>query len=338
MSQPSHYYDTLPAGSQAPTVRQELRVVGVVIAFVVLLEIIARIIAPWLDYDRKNIHAFPQTISNLEQRAKSSGRPRVAFFGNSLMLRGLDESILQDELRELGGPAIETTKINPVGTAMIDWLYLYQRYFDTTASRPEVLVLGFVAHHIHDQEPIKIRRLARHFVAAQDFPTLWKTDLTNFHERAQSVLCGISALEGDQPEHQMLILDFCVADYQRGLNANHRLIETAATRQAQANRNRPSGGAAESFTRMQRFLELCESQQVKVLFVAMPLPLGWDLNPAAVSLARQHGMEMLDARAIDGMTKDDFSDGYHLGPKGAEKFSRWLADALHDNQPWIAAP
>lgn len=336
MAAPSHDYDALPTDARAPSFRQELRVIGVVLAFVALLEIIARILAPSLDYDRKLIHAFPQTIGNLQQRAAKSASPRVVFFGNSLMMRGLDESILHDELRKIAGPPLETGKITPVGTAMLDWIYLYQRYFTTKASHPDVLVVGFVAHHINDQEPIKIRRLARHFVAPRDFPALWRTDIDNFHQLAQSALCGISALEGDQPEHQMNILNLCVPDYQAGLNANHRLVEAAAARKARgkadfgpANR---AVAATETFTRMERFIGLCQAHGVRVVFVAMPQPQVWDLNPAAVSLARKHTMQVLDARAIAGMTAADFADGYHLGASGAAKFSRWLAGALAGKQ------
>ena len=70
-----HDYDALPTDSHAPSFRKELRVVGAVVVFVIILEIIARVIAPDLDYDRKNIHAFPEAISNLEQRAKKSPNP-----------------------------------------------------------------------------------------------------------------------------------------------------------------------------------------------------------------------------------------------------------------------
>jgi len=332
MAAPSHDYDASPTDIHAPTFRQELRVIGVLLAFVTLLEIIARVLAPSLDSDRQRIHDLPQTITNLEQRAGKSGCPRVVFFGNSLMLRGLDEDILHDELRKLSRPAIETTKITPVGTAILDWIYLYQRYFRTEGSQPDVLVVGFVAHHIHDQEPIKIRRLARHFVAIRDFPALWRTDLDDFHQLAQSALCGMSALEGDQPEHQMAILNLCVPDYQAGLNVNHNLIEDAAARKARSKSDSgsatPTAAATETFTRMERFIELCQAHHVRMVLVPMPQPKVWDLNPDAVSLARKYGVKVLDARAIGGMTDADFADGYHLGVTGAAKFSRWLADAL----------
>lgn len=331
MPAPTHDHDALPPGVPAPSFRQELRVVGVVVAFVAVLEIIARLFAPTLDYDRKHIHAFPQLIADLEHRSRSSGNPRVVFMGNSLMRSGLDESAVHEQLRTLHGPEIETSKITPVGTAVLDWIYLYQRYFKTAESHPDVLVVGFYTHHLHDQEPIKVRRLARHFVAAADFPTLWKTDLADFHQMAQSVLCGVSALEGDQPEHQLILLSSVIADYQSGLKTNNRLVTAAAERKARS--VSAAGGAGETFQRMEHLIKICQAQRVKLVFVAMPQPHLWELNPTAVSLAETRAAGMLDARAIPGMTEADFEDGYHLGPSGSQKFSRWLAAALLEKLP-----
>jgi hypothetical protein len=322
MAGPAHDFDALPTDARAPTFRQELRVVLVVLAFLAVVEGVARVLAPSLDYDRKHIHAFPQIIGNFNDRAKAASHPKVLFFGNSLMLHGLDEQQFKDELAKDSGAEVETAKITPVGTAVLDWLYLYRRYFDAPGSDPDVLVVGFVAHHIHDQEPAKLPRLARHFTASRDLPVLWRDDLPYFHDRVQSLLCAESALCGDQPEHQMSILYACVSNYQEGLKTNNRLVEAAAKRKAVQQTQ------TETFSRLNRFIQLCKSRGVKVIFVPMPQPEPWKVAPEALALIKQHGMEVRDATSIPGMTEADFSDGYHLGDTGKVKFSRWLAGAL----------
>lgn len=333
MAQKRHDYDALPTDARAPSFRKELRVVAAVVIFVIILEIIARIIAPSLDYDRTHIHAFPETINELKQRADQSGKPRVVFFGNSLMMHGLKQEVFHQEMASINGPEFETTKITPVGTAMLDWVYLYRRYFESAESHPDILVVGFVRHHIHDQEPIKLRRLSRHFVARTDLPQLWQTDLNHdFHSVTQSTLCNISALEGDQPEHQLGVLYTMVPEYQAGVKANNRLVAAAKKRQAESLGGPPTDEPEETFQRMTRFIEKCQQHGVKVLFVPMPQPEVWDFNPQAEKLAAEYGMNTLDARAIEGMSEADFSDGYHLGESGAEKFSRWLAHEIKRNQ------
>ncbi|MBK1853712.1 hypothetical protein JO972_01970 [Verrucomicrobiaceae bacterium 5K15] len=333
MANKHHDYDAMPTGVNAPTWLQELRVVMVVLAFVLALELIARIIAPVLDFDRENIYAFPEVIKNLEEKADESGNPEVVFFGNSLMLHGLDQELVKQELEKADGPEIETAKVTPVGTAMLDWVYLYRRYFSDENSHPDVLVVGFVSHHIHDQEPIKLRRLSRHFVAKEDLPLLWKTDLKDFHRTTQSVLCNISALEGDQPEHQLGILQTLIADYKAGLNRNNRLVADGKKRKAElASKKNPvprkSTEPEETYERMKRFIAEARQHGVKIYFIPMPQPEVWDFNPEAQKIIEAEGMTVLDARAIPGMTPEDFSDGYHLGETGKVKFSRWMAGQL----------
>lgn len=323
MSGKHHDYDALPTDKRAPSLRQELRVVAVVVVFLITLEIIARVMAPTLDYDREHIHAFPDIIAEADQKAEESQKPSIIFFGNSLMMHGLDEDILHGELKKQEGPEVVSTKITPVGTAMLDWVYLYKRYFESTNQHPDMLVVGFVAHHIHDQEPIKLRRLSRHFVAKDNFPELWTKDLGDFHRIAQSTLCNISALEGDQPEHQLSLLSGIISHYKPGLNKNNELVRAAAERRAA--KNPSTSTQKQTFQRMERFIETCKKHGVEVWFVPMPQPDHWNLHPEAVALAERHGMKVVDARAINGMTEEDFSDGYHLGESGTDKFTHWMA-------------
>ena len=334
MAKKHHDYDAMPTGAYAPAWIQELRVVMVVLAFVLVLELISRIIAPILDYDRKNIYAFPEVIENLESAAEESGNPKVVFFGNSLMLHGLDQELVKQELTRINGSKTESAKVTPVGTAMLDWVYLYRRYFSDQNNHPDILVVGYVSHHIHDQEAIKLRRLSRHFVSKKDLPTLWKTDLKDFHRTTQSVLCNISALEGDQPEHQLGILQTLIADYKKGLNRNNALVsewkKRIAEKEAERKGESISDESKETYQRMLRFITECKKHGVKIYFVPMPQPEIWDFNPEAQKLIEAEGMTVMDARDIDGMTPEDFSDGYHLGESGNEKFSKWMAEQLSE--------
>jgi len=331
--QTKHDYEALPTNAQAPSFKQEMRVVAAIVVFICILEIIARLIAPHLDYDRENIFRFPKDISQLEEEAKQSAEPRVVFFGNSLMLHGLDEAIFHEESKKIGSPEVKSCKITPVGTAMLDWVYLYRRYFEKKSSAPEVLVVGFVRHHIYDQEPIKLRRLSRHFVKTPDLPVLWNTDLDNFHQKVQSTLCHFSALEGDQTEYPLGILYTVVPDYKAGLKRNNRLVAAEHERKAKAlakKEGRPFGEPESTFERMTRFIHFAKAQGVQLVFVPMPQPDVWDFNPKAAQIIKDNGGVILDARRIPGMTEADFSDGYHLGETGKEKFSRWIAHQMKE--------
>lgn len=320
-----HDYDAQPSSQMAPTWRQEMRVVAVVVVFVVVLEVVARVIAPILDYDREHIHAFPKMVS--EMPAQSDDSLSVLFYGNSLMRFGVDEVLLASELDKDGDDPVVVTKVTPVGTAILDWLYLYDRYFTKATRHPDVIVVGFVKHHVSDEEPIKLRRLARHFVSTQALPQLWHHDLKDMHMKAQSVLCHGSALMGDQPEHQLGILYAAIPEYKNGLNQNNDWIRQAAERRAEETAVGKQPKTA-TFQRVQRFIDQAKANGVEVWFVPMPQPEFYELDPELRQLVEKNGMRWLDARQIPGMKEDDFSDGYHLGDSGMKKLTLWMADIL----------
>ena len=79
-----------------------------------LFEIVARILAPTLDYDRVHIHALPGIVEEIGD----DKRPRVVLLGNSLLMHGADGELLEEEIsRAISGPC-SITKITPVGTAI----------------------------------------------------------------------------------------------------------------------------------------------------------------------------------------------------------------------------
>ena len=83
-----------------------------------------------------------------------------------------------------------------------------------------------------------------------------------------------------------------------------------------------------SYERMERFIELVKSREVKLWLIPMPQPEHWEIDSQLLKLIDENELGLLDARSIPGMTEDDFSDGYHLGESGAEKFTRWFAGEI----------
>jgi len=328
MSEESHDYDALPTLPNAPSFWKELRVVAVVVIFVLFLEGLARYLAPTLDYDREHIYDFPRLVDELPE--KREGEDRILFYGNSLMLHGYDENLVRKVLSR--SDEVSMTRVTPVGTAILDWLYLYSQYFEQEEKHPDLIIVGFVRHHVSDREKIKLRRLARHFVSIQDLPKLWEGDLPETHDRVQSIFANVSALVGDQPEHQLGILSTLVPEYQNGLNQNNRWIRSAAERSAtlDARQLGNTGEDVEDFERVKRFIMMAKRNGVEVWFVPMPQPEFYELPKKLREVIEGEGMVWMDARQIKGMNEDDFSDGYHLGETGAEKFSTWLGEMLNE--------
>ena len=285
--------------------RQELKVLAVLACFLIGLEMIARGVSDTLDDDRAHIAEFYEIVEEL------GPEKRGAIIGNSLLLHGFDEEQFARE-----SPEFSVIKMTPVATAVLDWGHLYERYFLNADKYPEHLFIGFVGHHVDDSEPAKLRRLSRHFVDAESLPYLWDREGFDFHQRVQSMLAHTTSLIGDQPAHRERVLDYFIDWYRLGLRTNQEWVtgevEELGVRQS-------------SYARLERFVELVTSMEVTLWLIPMPQPEYWELDPRLVEVIEKKGVKILDARSIPGMTEDDFSDGYHLGESGAQKFTRWFA-------------
>lgn len=289
--------------------RQELKTLAVLVCFLAGLELIARMISESLDDDRAHIAQFDELVGEL-------GEKKGAVLGNSLLLHGLNlEQFAQES------PGFSTIRVTPVSSAVLDWGYLYERYFLKGEELPEHLFVGFVAHHVDDSEPAKLRRLSRHFVSTGSLSQLWERERFDFHQRVQSGLSHVSALIGDQPAHRERVLDYFIDWYRLGLRTNQNWVagevESSIERQS-------------SFERMTRFIDMVQAGGTRLWFIPLSQPEYWELNSGLLELIEKKGVGLMDARSIPGMTADDFSDGYHLGESGAEKFTNWFAKEISE--------
>ena len=186
---------------------------------------------------------------------------------------------------------------------------------------PEHLFVGFVAHHVDDSEPAKLRRLSRHFVSTGSLSQLWERERFDPHQRVQSGLSHVSALIGDQPAHRERVLDYFIDWYRLGLRTNQDWVtgklESSVERQS-------------SFERMTRFVDMVQAGGTRLWMIPLSQPEYWELNSGLLELIEKKGVGLMDARSIPGMTADDFSDGYHLGESGAEKFTKWFAKEISE--------
>lgn len=304
----------------------EWKVVAIFVTAFLLFEIVARILAPTLDYDRVHIHALPGIVEEMGD----DKRPRVVLLGNSLLMHGADGELLEEEIsRAISGPC-SITKITPVGTAIRDWNYLYDTYFTEKNTHPDVVVVGFVAHHIPDQCELKMRRLARHFCSLGNLWDCLQQEGPTFDDRAVGALSHFSALYGDQAEHHWGASSFTVPEFGRGTRKINNILDGEARRKARkkAEPNSSPAPPPRTYQKLAHLIETFRKHGVKACFVPMPQPESWEFDPAATEVIVDNGATLIDGRAIAGMKQADFLDGYHLGETGTKRFTHFLAKAL----------
>jgi len=305
--------------SSTSSFRTELKVIAVVLAVVAIFEIAARFMADDLSDDRAHIHGIPEISRRLDE---APGRC-VLFLGNSLSLHGVDAALVAESLKD-----VTVDRVIPVGTDVTDWIYIYRRYFGNVDRNPDVVVVGFVRHHVRDLKPPKrIRRLGRHFLSFDNEMEIFTEDVHDYDDRAELVLSQVSSCFGDQLFYNEWVLAELLPWYHRctkRLNWMLDRVQKRIAKQRLAGRPPP----APTFDRVARLAKIFRENGTRGVFVAMPLPEVWEMDPEVQKAVEAEGMTFVDARAIGGMVETDFSDGYHMGESGREKFSRFIAKII----------
>ena len=309
-------------------IKQEWKVLVILAVFIATLESAARILAPGLDSASKHIFEIPSIVDTMQE---VEAEKKILVFGNSLIKHGVEMEQLKKAVG--GDPSVFITKVSPVGTTVVDWTYLYKRYFENKDTHPNVIFVGFVRHHVADPAqayPIRNRRLGRHFLAQEDQWQFWENELPDLHDRVQTSISHYSALFGDQPEHQYWLYREIIPHYGNGLGLNKEWIEQwqeDRADKAKKEKTVKSEGEAVTFHRVERFLNLMQQHQVKVYFIPMPQPEFYELDSKLSETVTRHGGVWLDARNVC-LGEDQYSDGYHLGEKGKPVFTDWLAEEI----------
>lgn len=301
--------------------KAECGVILVVVCFIFILESVARYLAPNLDSASEHIFEIPSIVDSIEIANEEN---KVLIFGNSLMKHGIDMDLLRAEVGN--EDSIFIAKVAPVGTSIVDWTYLYKRYFENSETHPDKIFVGFVGHHVADPAqayPIRNRRLGRHFLAQEDQWEFGKDELPEIHDRMQTGISHYSALFGDQPEHQYWLYRAIIPHYGSGLSLNKNWVEQWQKQRADLESLKFEEQGV-NFHRVERFLTLMRKHQVQVCFIPMPQPDFYELDENLQKIVISNGAIWLDARNVC-IGDEYYSDGYHLGELGKPIFSQWLA-------------
>ena len=306
--------------SSTSSFRTEWKVLAVVAAVLALCECAARLAADYLDYDRVHIAQFP----NISRDLHESKGTRVLFFGNSLTMHGVRLDKVRAELTRRGaGDSCTVDRFVPVGTDITDWIYIYERFFRNVDQVPEIVIVGFAGHQMRDLKPPKrLRRLGGRFLDMHDVPECFSIDVLNYEDQAEVLLSRGSSMFGDQLIYREGALYGLLPSFQASERRLNHILARRKDAQAVGGPEKPT------FTRVKRLAKLLKDTGARGMFIAMPLTYVWDADPEVQQIVEEMGMIYIDARKIDGITPDDFPDGYHMGEKANGVYSRFVAAKL----------
>ena len=278
-------------------------------------EIVVRTFRPLLSADIVHIRQIPSIARSVgEQKGL-----RVLFLGNSLTRRGVNLSVIRPEVSPNETPPVWLDKVNPDDTAILDWYYLFEKYFKGPDA-PDFVVLGWAENQLGDHSHVHPDRIAAYYGGWSNTSEIFRNDLYDSGMRMDYLLSTVLASFSEKERIRTRLLTLAVPDYRSTAELFNSTM--AATGKAAA-------PPAPSYHRLQRFLTLCRDRHVRVIAAAMPLPDSYPIDGLLRQTLDSNGAVLLDLRHVPGITSSDYADGYHLAPYGAELYSRELGSELN---------
>lgn len=305
--------------SSTSSFRSEVKAILMTLLILGLADIGLRLAEVKLSVDVRHIQSFPEITRELS----AGPAPRVVFLGNSLTRHGVDPATWASAMEKLATPKGSVAKLVPDDTTMPDWYYVALNSLIRPGHQPEVLVLGFSLDQLTD-ERIEASRLGAYFCDLGNLGELFAKDLDGFVPKVDFLLGRVCRMYGIRDEIQARFGDKFIPGYQESV----RHLNDIRRRASPPDKNQIAGGKVKSYQLLDRALALWSARGIEVVLVAMPIPSSYEIDPAVVLKAQSAGARLIDARQLPSLTREDFPDGYHMGHRAAEIYTRFLAESL----------
>jgi len=297
----------------------EWRAVFMVASLFLLLELSIRIGGDSLSKDIAHLRSFPEIAQKLAGFDPENGT-RILFLGNSLTRHGVDQNAFAETVKEEGGGAVQSVKMNPDNTDLADWFYAYRTRFSKPGIKPDVLIIGFEGIHLRDAPSRHPDRLAQYYCTWSDWPDLCKYDLKTFEDRVYFVLCKYSAAFGNRDRIQKRILDKLIPDYRAGMD---ELNSRRNKSKKNDKKKKPP-----SFEKLQKLIAIADAQGTKIILAAMPVPEAYEFDAEFLKVVENSSAVLIDCRTVPGITLPMFFDGLHMDEQAAKIYSSELATKI----------
>lgn len=290
--------------------RTELKVILVVLLVMTACELAVR--------------AFESRLADLNAPAASKRLmegegQRVLVLGNSLVRDDVNTQVLEEELRAQGVGPLRVEKAYLQNTVVSDWYYAFKSHFIDTGRLPDTLIICYANHHLQDyviQRPF----VARYYSGARDIPEIFRQDVTDFDGRVEFLLSAVSASFTHRTGIQRRVLDLLIPHYRvAAVRINYYLNAVINTKLAKYQ---------STYHRFERLVRLAESHGIRVIVVAMPVKNFYPIAPEIKNIAETNGVTLIDARFVEGLNEENYSDTMHLSRDGSYIMSRSLARGL----------
>ena len=245
--------------------------------------------------------------------SRQGASKQVLLIGNSLLLEGVDYPALQREL----SPEFIVRRYVVESTQYLDWRYglahLYSR-----GARPDVVVLSIGGNQLPVNQ-IRDGYFAYRLMDTSDFLEAFRAAELSGTETFSLLVANLSVFYGTRSETRKVLLAR-MAPFVKNLQP----FFVPAPEHTQPDRSRLIDVCAQ---RLKALDELARAHGSRFIFLE-PATVKADEESYIREAAKRAEVPALVPLPAAALSATDFSDGYHLNPSGASRYTTALAPAL----------
>ena len=304
--------------------KSEFKAIAFIVVVVVLVEVTMRVFQSKISIDIAHISAISEVAQELGA-SKSEDTTRILFLGNSLTRHGVLDGEFHEQLKStgFGREKLRTYYIYPDGGNITPWLFAYRNQFVRREIEPDILIVLFGKSHLRDS-PNNSTTLAEHSSWSDVADVAGGRRLPSIDRKVQFLLSKASDAFCYRSRVQPRLFTALIPYYQKSLRHMNDV------------RNESTGKTANlkleslTFNDLSTFLKMIRAQspQMRVLFATVPQPIDYTFPAEAIDLIKASGASFIDLNNLGGLSAENYPDGYHLGPAGAEIYTRALAESI----------
>lgn len=308
--------------SSTSSSRQELKVVILVLAVLLGVEIAIRSLGAGFSEDFRYLHKIP---GRAETMSKSKDF-RILVIGNSLTNCGFNSQDFKMEMDSMGAGPLHVEVVALNGASVCEWSWLLKSYFWDRNRYPDMVIVNGSGKW-QDENP-RLHRLPL-YIDTTDILPLLREDITEFGHQMEFLQSYALRSYANKARVRFRVLSAIVPHYEAGMEEGNKAAQPS--KHANGKIETPKW----TYRQITRLVNGASRRHIPVILVDMPKERLYDIQADFLDAARSAGAEVIDCRDASSMLKGRFVDGHHMDESGASIFSRELARRLWAQFPHL---
>jgi hypothetical protein len=296
------------------TVRAIILLMIAIALYFVALEVVTAIAFPKVSQGAKRVHQDYSEAVKMSPTA-SSGQKTVLMVGNSLLVEGVDRTLLAKKLA-----SNYSVKFFPIeNTTYFDWYFGMRRLF-ARGARPSTIILCLSPNQLVSGS-VNGENFANQLMDLRDIHSVQENAHLDMTTSSSFIFANFSEWLGNRASIRNWILE-------KWLPHADVLVSAFSRPATPSSNGHLQSAIGKAMQRLEELRSLAAENNASFYYLIPPLSTNDQLADLILSNAEKKPISIVAPYLPGELARDQFSDGFHLNSRGAAIFTERLASAL----------